>query len=145
MSAAAMPLSRLLQGIAPVPRDVTITDLTLDSRQVDRGAAFLACRGARHHGLEFAAEVARRGARAILWEPDGRVRPPALDPGIVLAEVPQLSRHASEVADRFFASPSRALDVIGVTGTNGKTTCAWLLSHALAACGRPAAYLGTLG
>jgi UDP-N-acetylmuramoyl-L-alanyl-D-glutamate--2,6-diaminopimelate ligase len=140
-----MPLSRLLQGIAPVPRDVTITDLTLDSRQVDRGAAFLACRGARHHGLEFAAEVARRGARAILWEPDGRVRPPALDPGIVLAEVPQLSRHASEVADRFFASPSRALDVIGVTGTNGKTTCAWLLSHALAACGRPAAYLGTLG
>jgi UDP-N-acetylmuramoyl-L-alanyl-D-glutamate--2,6-diaminopimelate ligase len=142
---ASMPLSRLLQGIAPVVRDVDVTDITLDSRQVGRGAAFLACRGARHHGLEFATEVAQRGARAILWEPDGKVQPPSLDPGIVLAEVPQLSLRASEVADRFFASPSRALDVVGVTGTNGKTTCAWLLSHALAACGRPAAYLGTLG
>src|SRR5688572_31967218 len=105
---AAVSLSRLLDGIAPVPRDVPLTDLTLDSRQVQRGGAFLACRGARRHGLEFAADVARRGAHAILWEPDGLVRPPALDPAIVLAEVPALSLRASELADRFFASPSRA-------------------------------------
>jgi UDP-N-acetylmuramoyl-L-alanyl-D-glutamate--2,6-diaminopimelate ligase len=140
-----MSLSRLLEGIAPVPRDVMVTDLTLDSREVGRGAVFLACRGARHHGLEFAAEVAQRGAHAILWEPDGRMRPPALAADLVLAEVPRLSQRASELADRFFASPSRTLDVIGVTGTNGKTTCAWLLALALTACGRPAGYLGTLG
>jgi UDP-N-acetylmuramoyl-L-alanyl-D-glutamate--2,6-diaminopimelate ligase len=143
--AGTVPLSRLLAGIAPVSRDVGVCDLTLDSRQVRSGGAFLACRGARRHGLDFAAEVARRGALAILWEPDGVVRPPQLDSSIVLAEVPALSRHASELADRFFAAPSRALDVIGVTGTNGKTTCAWLLAQALDACGRPAAYLGTLG
>jgi UDP-N-acetylmuramoyl-L-alanyl-D-glutamate--2,6-diaminopimelate ligase len=141
----AVPLSRLLAGIAPVARDVAVSDLTLDSRQVRDGGAFLACRGARRHGLEFAAEVARRGAQAILWEPDGTVRPPQLDSSIVLAEVPQLSQRASELADRFFGAPSGALDVIGVTGTNGKTTCAWLLAQALGASGRPAAYLGTLG
>ena len=144
-AAIAMPLSRLLAGIAPVPRDIDICDLTLDSRQVRSGAAFLACRGARRHGLEFAHDVAQRGAHAILWEPDGAVRPPQLDAHIVVAEVADLSLRASELADRFFASPSRALDVVGITGTNGKTTCAWLLAQALQACGRPAAYVGTLG
>jgi UDP-N-acetylmuramoyl-L-alanyl-D-glutamate--2,6-diaminopimelate ligase len=140
-----MTLSKLLAGIAPVTRDVGLRDITLDSRQVLPGSAFLACRGARHHGLDFAQDVAARGARAILWEPDGNVRPPEMDSDIVLAEVPGLSRQASELAHRFFAAPSRALDVIGVTGTNGKTTCAWLLAQALQACGRPAAYMGTLG
>lgn len=141
----AVPLSRLLEGIAPSPREMLLTDLTLDSRAVQPGGAFLACRGAQRHGLEFADEVVRRGAAAILWEPDGTVSPPQLDSAIVLAEVPQLARRASELADRFFAAPSRELAVAGVTGTNGKTTCAWLLAQALSFVGRPAAYLGTLG
>jgi len=141
----AVPLSHLLAGIAPVPRDVLLSDLTLDSREVRAGGAFLACRGARHHGLDFAADVARRGAAAILWEPDGVAQPPALESDLVLAAVPELSRRASELADRFFGSPSRELVVAGVTGTNGKTTCAWLLAQALSAAGQPAAYLGTLG
>ena len=68
-----------------------------------------------------------------------------MDSSIVLAEVPRLGERASLIADRFFGSPSRQLDVIGVTGTNGKTTCAWLLAQALSACDLPAAYLGTLG
>ena len=83
-----MTLSKLLAGIAPVTRDVGLRDITLDSRQVLPGSAFLACRGARHHGLDFAQDVAARGARAILWEPDGNVRPPEMDSDIVLAEVP---------------------------------------------------------
>ena len=64
---------------------------------------------------------------------------------IVVAPVPDLAARASLLADRFFASPSRQLDVIGVTGTNGKTTCAWLLAQAMTACDHPTAYLGTLG
>ena len=125
--------------------DVELTDITLDSRQVRPGGAFLACRGTRRHGLDFAGEVARRGAAAILWEPEAGRAAPAFDSQIVLAAVPQLAARASLIADRFFGSPSRALDVIGVTGTNGKTTCAWLLAQALDACGVPTAYLGTLG
>ncbi len=142
---SAVPLSHLLAGIAPVPRDVLLHDLTQNSREVRPGAAFLACRGTRHHGLEFAADVAQRGAAAILWEPDGCIEPPALHSDIVLAPVPELSRRASELADRFFAFPSRDLVVAGVTGTNGKTTCAWLLAQALNAVGEPCGYLGTLG
>ena len=146
MSAASqVSLATLLHGLAEVPRDVLLTDMTLDSRQVQPGGAFLACRGAQRHGLEFAGEVARRGAAALLWEPDGVHRPPALDSQIVVTEVPQLAARASLIADRFFGSPSRQLDVVGVTGTNGKTTCAWLLAQALTACDLPAAYLGTLG
>jgi len=140
-----MSLGSVLHGLAVVPQDVSLTGLTLDSRQVRPGGAFLACRGTRHHGLDFAQDVARRGAAAIVWEPDGVHRPPALASDIVLAEVPQLAQRASLIADRFFGSPSRQLDVIGVTGTNGKTTCAWLLAQALTACDLPAAYLGTLG
>jgi UDP-N-acetylmuramoyl-L-alanyl-D-glutamate--2,6-diaminopimelate ligase len=138
-------LSRLLHGIAAVPRDTALTDLTLDSRQVLPGGAFLACRGARHHGLDFALDVARRGASAIVWEPDGVHQPPAMHSDIVLAAVPGLSQQASLLADRFFAAPSRQVDVVGVTGTNGKTTCAWLLAQALDRCGESAAYIGTLG
>jgi UDP-N-acetylmuramoyl-L-alanyl-D-glutamate--2,6-diaminopimelate ligase len=145
LSARSVPLSVLLEGIAPVPRDVALADLTLDSRAVKPGAAFLACRGARRHGLEFAADVAQRGAAAILWEPDGRTAPPSLKSDMVLAEVPDLTRRASQLADRFFAAPSRELAVVGVTGTNGKTTCAWLLAQALTAVDSPAAYIGTLG
>jgi UDP-N-acetylmuramoyl-L-alanyl-D-glutamate--2,6-diaminopimelate ligase len=145
---AARTLGTLLAGIAPVARDLELTDLTLDSREVRPGGAFLACRGARHHGLDFAAEVAQRGAAAILYEPEvGRALPEfaLAQSQIVLAPVPGLSARASQLAGRFFDEPSRALDVIGVTGTNGKTTCAWLLAQALDHCGLRSAYLGTLG
>jgi UDP-N-acetylmuramoyl-L-alanyl-D-glutamate--2,6-diaminopimelate ligase len=138
-------LGSLLGDLAVVPHDVPLTDLTLDSRQVRPGGAFLACRGTRHHGLDFARDVAQRGAAAIVWEPDGVHRPPTLESDIVLAEVPDLGARVSLLADRFFAAPSRHLDVVGVTGTNGKTTCAWLLAQAMTHCGLPAAYLGTLG
>jgi len=65
--------------------------------------------------------------------------------GVFVAPVPQLSRHAGIIADRFFGEPSQAVTVAGITGTNGKTTCAWLLAQALGRCDRPAAYMGTIG
>jgi UDP-N-acetylmuramoyl-L-alanyl-D-glutamate--2,6-diaminopimelate ligase len=138
-------LGTLLDGIAKPERDATLSDITLNSRDVREGSVFLACRGARHHGLDFAADVAARGAAAILWEPEADRAPPALRSDIVVTRVPSLSEKASEIAGRFFGVPSRHLLVAGITGTNGKTTTAWLLAQALSACGRPAAYLGTLG
>ncbi len=74
-----------------------------------------------------------------------RARCPTCLPTSSLRRCRNLAARASLLADRFFASPSRQLDVIGVTGTNGKTTCAWLLAQALTACDHPTAYLGTLG
>ena len=135
-----------MAGFASVPPQLTVSDVTLDSRAASPGALFLACRGRTHHGLEFAGEALARGARAVLYEPDGAPAPPAaLSAASFVAAVPELTARAGIIADRFFGAPSQHLTIAGITGTNGKTTCAWLLAQALQRCGRPAAYLGTLG
>jgi UDP-N-acetylmuramoyl-L-alanyl-D-glutamate--2,6-diaminopimelate ligase len=141
----SQPLAMLAAELAAAPTDVLVSDVTLDSRAVRPGGLFLACRGRTHHGLEFAAQAVAGGARAVLYEDGPDISPPKLGTGVFVAAVPQLSQRASLIADRFFGTPSQALTVVGITGTNGKTTCAWLLTQALQFCGRPAAYVGTLG
>ncbi len=139
------PLKALLGGGIEVRADLEISDLTLDSRAVRPGSAFLACRGRTQHGLQFARQAAAAGARAILWEPAPGIAPPALEGAVVWVAVPGLSAQAGFIADRFFDAPSAGLKVIGVTGTNGKTTCTWLLTQALELLGISTTYLGTLG
>ncbi len=165
----ARALRHLLSGIVEAPDDIMVTDVTLDSREVRPGALFLACRGHSHgegqgnqrHGIEFAAQAAERGARAVIYETPGAGETRALEAAARLLQrvrqragqdedqfvvaVPDLRVHLGSIADRFFGQPSQALHVVGVTGTNGKTTCAWLIAQALSLCGRPAAYIGTLG
>ena len=164
----APALHRLLAGIVEVPEDIAVSDVTLDSREVTPGSLFLACRGrdagrgkGALHGIEFAAQAAERGARAVLYETPAAGETRALEAAARLLQrvrqragqdeeqlvvaVPDLRSHLGVIADRFFGAPSQALQVIGVTGTNGKTTCAWLIAQALTLCGRPAAYIGTLG
>ncbi len=161
----ARALRHLLSGIVEAPDDVMVTDVTLDSREVRPGALFLACRGhskgGQRHGVEFAAQASERGARAVIYETPGAGETRALEAAARLLQrvrqragqdeeqfvvaVPDLSVHLGMIADRFFGEPSQALHVVGVTGTNGKTTCAWLIAQALSLCGRPAAYIGTLG
>jgi UDP-N-acetylmuramoyl-L-alanyl-D-glutamate--2,6-diaminopimelate ligase len=153
-----MPLAELTAGLIAAPVAIEVSDVTLDSRAVGPGALFLACRGRGRHGAEFAADAAARGARAVLYDPspealelvEGGLRALARDrsggpPDVFVAPVPQLSHHVGLIADRFFGEPSQAVTVAGITGTNGKTTCAWLLAQALSRCGRPAAYMGTIG
>jgi UDP-N-acetylmuramoyl-L-alanyl-D-glutamate--2,6-diaminopimelate ligase len=149
MSAYPQPAPRALTdltaGLLEVPAGIMVSDVTADSRAVTSGALFLACRGRTHHGMRFAADALSRGARAVLYEPEGAGPGPAPPPGTFVAGLANLSAHVGVIADRFFGSPSAQLTVAGITGTNGKTTCAWLLAQALEACGRPAAYMGTLG
>lgn len=140
-----MSLARLLEGIVSVPRDVHLTDITLDSRTANAGGAFLACRGIKSHGLKYLDAALAAGVRAVLWEPANGLTPPGLPADIVCLRVPDLSRHLGEIADRFFGAPSAALRIAGITGTNGKTTSAWLLAQALAFDGQRAGYAGTLG
>ena len=147
-AAASRALSDLTAGLISVPADVAVSDVTLDSRAVSPGALFLACRGRTHHGLQFAPEAVARGARAVLYEVNGEAPSdpqPEFGSEIFVAAVPRLSQRVGIIADRFFGAPAQALTVAGITGTNGKTTCAWLLAQALQACNRPAAYMGTLG
>ena len=148
MSAAspAVSLSWLLEGIATIPAvNVQINDLTLDSRAVRPGSLFFALRGARSHGLEFAAEVIRQGARAILWERGADQAPPPSSDALFVAEIPGLSEFVGRIADRYFDRPSSQLRVAGITGTNGKTTCAYLLAECLDILHANAMYIGTLG
>ncbi|HEX9140343.1 MAG TPA: UDP-N-acetylmuramoyl-L-alanyl-D-glutamate--2,6-diaminopimelate ligase [Steroidobacteraceae bacterium] len=139
------PLKALLGGEFTVAEHVEVADLSMDSRQVQPGGAFLACRGRTHHGLEFVANALANGARVVLWEPAAGVRAPELGADVLVVAVPDLAAQAGYIADRFFEAPSARVSVTGITGTNGKSTCAWLLAQALTRCGRPTAYLGTLG
>jgi UDP-N-acetylmuramoyl-L-alanyl-D-glutamate--2,6-diaminopimelate ligase len=122
--AAPQSLARLLEGLAGLPRDVEISDLTQDGRAAQPGCAFLAVHGSAEHGLKYAPQAVANGARAVLWEPAPVAQVPDLPSEILVAPVEHLREHASTIADRFFGSPSRELAVAGITGTNGKTTCA---------------------
>jgi UDP-N-acetylmuramoyl-L-alanyl-D-glutamate--2,6-diaminopimelate ligase len=143
---SATPLAELVEGIVPrAGPAVRVTDVTLDSRAVTPGALFLACRGLARHGVEFVDAAVAAGAVAVLWESGRGVAAPRVPADVVAYAVPELSCHVGTIADRFFGSPSAALAVTGVTGTNGKTTTAFVLAQALEACGEPSAYSGTLG
>jgi UDP-N-acetylmuramoyl-L-alanyl-D-glutamate--2,6-diaminopimelate ligase len=136
----------LLDGIASVPAtDARVADLTLDSREVRAGSLFFALPGQTAHGLRFAAEAAARGARVILWEPSGDAVPPHLPEDVFAVAVPNLKNLVGRIADRFFSWPSSQLRITGITGTNGKTTCAFLLAQCLEQLGSAAAYMGTIG
>ncbi len=138
-------LVALLEGIAVPSRDVELQDIELDSRRVTPGAAFLACQGRTTHGLAHVGDAVARGASAVLWEPAAGVEPPRLPTHVEAVEVAGLRHQAGAIADRFFRTPSAELCVAAFTGTNGKTTSAFLLAQAADLLGRRGAYLGTLG
>jgi UDP-N-acetylmuramoyl-L-alanyl-D-glutamate--2,6-diaminopimelate ligase len=139
-------LRALLAGTGvETPAGVVVTDLTLDSRSVRPGAAFVALPGTRTHGVGFTAQAVAAGARAILWEPVQGVAAPRVPANVAAIAVPDLTRELGGVADRFFDEPSKAVRVVGVTGTNGKTTTAYVIAEALERVGESSAYAGTLG
>ncbi len=137
------PLRELLAEFAEAAPELAVRDLTLDSRQVSEGALFLACRGTREHGLKHLPQALARGAAALLWEPaPGIAAPAAAVPAIA---VEKLSERAGEIAARFFGRPAQKLHGIGITGTDGKTSTAYLLAQALDRLDQPCFYIGTLG
>ena len=140
-SVEGVELAWLLAGLVAAPR-VTVRDLTLDSRGVHPGDAFVALAGRGSHGLDYVDDAIARGAAAVLWDPaEGRALPP-LPPAVTTVAVPALRSELGDLADRFYGEPSSDATLAGITGTNGKTTCAWLLAQCYGARG---AYLGTLG
>lgn len=137
-------LTDLCRGFADAP-SLPIRHLTIDSRRVEAEGLFLACAGRRTHGLRGFSEACSRGARAVLWEPAAGIEPPPARTDVFVAPVPQLSRYVSAIAARFHGDPSATLAVVGVTGTNGKTTTSWLIAEAMQQAGHRAGYIGTLG
>ena len=153
MSAAqrAMRLDDLLHGIAEVPRggDIVVSGLTQDSRSVRGGDAFVALQGARAHGIKFAKAAVVQGAVVVLAEKQGagpseRGPEEQSNPAPVIW-IENLRTQLGEIAARFFDRPSEAMTLIGVTGTNGKTSSVQLLAQAFTQLGHRAATIGTLG
>jgi UDP-N-acetylmuramoyl-L-alanyl-D-glutamate--2,6-diaminopimelate ligase len=121
---------------------IWVRHLTADSRAVQSGDAFIAVAGIASHGVDYVSDAITRGAVAVLWDPtDGRSLP-TMPAGVTAIPLVGLRTSVGEIADRFYDSPSSQLNISGITGTNGKTTCAWLYAECQGATG---AYLGTLG
>ena len=138
-------LATLLAGVAPPHNlNLAIADLSLDSRKVVPGGLFLAIPGSRGHGSEHIDDAIARGACAVLVDQPGSSEL-SWRQNVPLLPVDQLAARASLIASRFFGEPSAALWVAGITGTNGKTSCAWWLQQLLNFGGIAAASLGTLG
>ncbi len=135
-------LHDLLADIANAPR-VPVTGIASDSRKVQRGDLFLACAGDRSHGLDYIDVVTQAGAVAIAYDASTAAAPQGVT--LPLIAVADLASHVGTIADRFFAKPSRELQCVGITGTNGKTTVAWLIAQSLQRLDIACGYIGTLG
>jgi UDP-N-acetylmuramoyl-L-alanyl-D-glutamate--2,6-diaminopimelate ligase len=121
--------------------DVRPTGVRQDSRTIEAGDLFCARSGKSANGADFAISAVNRGAVALLVERG--VELPAL--GVPLVVVNDVRRATAFAAELVYGRPSRSLALVGITGTNGKTTTAMLVEHALEVLGRRPARLGTLG
>jgi len=137
----AMPLSRLLPDVA-LPRDVEVSGLVMDSREVKPGDAFVAIAGFGTHGLAFAGQALAAGAVAVLFEPPA---PAEYPPPAEAIPVPGLRARLGAMGDLFHGHPSHAMTMVGVTGTNGKTSTVQLLAQAWHLRGLRSGSIGTLG
>ena len=139
---AGLPLADLLPDVDAVPPGLRVTGLSQDSRDVAAGDAFLAIPGFGTHGLRFVDQARAAGAAAIIYEPPA---PAGMDIPEGAIAVPGLRARIGAMADRLHAAPSAAMTVVGVTGTNGKTSTVQMLAQAWSLGGLRAGSIGTLG
>ncbi len=136
-------LESLLSDMVTLPQEtaqLAVTSVTQDSREVKPGSLFIARAGLRSHGLDYLDRVVSQGAVAVVAEIDerwdvGRIED-AMSQRMIGSAIPvlvleDLTQAAGVIAARFYGDPSAKLDIVGITGTNGKTSCAWMLAHAL--------------
>lgn len=140
-------LAELLAGLVDGPvSDQTIAGLSLDSRSIEPGDWFIALIGASQDGRRFIPDAVRAGAAGVLMEETGdRI---ARIAGISVPVIPvhQLRQYVGLIAERFYGYPSQGMEIIGVTGTNGKTSVSHFLAQTLSATEfGPAGLVGTLG
>nr|WP_281385887.1 UDP-N-acetylmuramoyl-L-alanyl-D-glutamate--2,6-diaminopimelate ligase [Nocardioides luti] len=120
-----------------------VTGLSLSSQRILPGDVYAALPGTRVHGIEYAATAVGAGAVAILTDPDGAAAVDA--PGVPLLVVARPRAVLGRLAARVYGNPATALRMIGVTGTQGKTTTTRLAEGGLQQAGIPAAVIGTVG
>ncbi len=132
------------QAVADWLRERSVRELQCDSRRLHAGDGFVAWPGAATDGRRYVAGALDAGAVAALVEHDG-VEPYAFDDDERVVAVPGLKLSAGAIASAFHGAPSAELDMVAITGTNGKTSTAWWMAQLLSACQKPCAVVGTLG
>ena len=139
-----MKLNDILSGIWIVSLHgdpgAEIADITFDSRTVGKGSLFVAVEGVHADGHDFIPKAVEAGAAAVLC----RVLPQELAPGVTYAQTENTDRALAEAAARFYGQPSRKLKLVGVTGTNGKTSIATLLYRLFRNLGHKAGLISTI-
>ncbi|MFF4327511.1 UDP-N-acetylmuramoyl-L-alanyl-D-glutamate--2,6-diaminopimelate ligase [Streptomyces sp. NPDC001591] len=143
VTARPTPLGELA-GLLGLPESgaAQITGITHDSRAVRPGDLYAALPGARLHGADFAAQAAALGAAAVLTDPQGAERAAATGLPVLAVEDPR--GRMGELAARIYGSPGDALLQLGITGTSGKTTTAYLVEGGLRAAGKATGLVGTV-
>jgi UDP-N-acetylmuramoyl-L-alanyl-D-glutamate--2,6-diaminopimelate ligase len=122
---------------------IKVTRLVTDSRAVTPGDTFIAYPGSKADGRQFIKQAIANGANAVIWEALGFSWNDAWQlPNLAVAD---LHQHAGEIADYVYGNPSQKMRVIGITGTNGKTSCCHWIAQSFCALGKNAALIGTLG
>lgn len=145
-SVVSMTLENLLPGVVlGEAAPISVRNLCLDTRQLKMGDAFIALVGNKVDGRDFIVKAIENGASVILVEADKNWRGIDWLGNVPVIAIEQLPAQVSEIAARFFGEPSKRASLIGITGTNGKTTCSLLTAQLLARLQSKSAVVGTLG
>lgn len=138
-----MKLSRIIKIISPVMvknfSDVNIENLTYDSRNVTDKTLFFALGGKRYDGHRFILDAIKKGANSCVVEKDVEIST------VPLIKVKNARETLAKISSEFYGTPSKELLVIGITGTNGKTTTSFLIKNILDTAGRKTGLIGTIG
>lgn len=138
-------LADFVQKMPEGKKATNITGLALDSRKVMPGDCFFAYKGSSHNGRDYIQEAIEKGAVVVCYDPEeGDLDTLSLTP-VPLIPIARLAHQVGFIAARFYGDPTQDVLVIGVTGTNGKTSVTHCLAHALAALGCQCAVFGTMG
>jgi UDP-N-acetylmuramoyl-L-alanyl-D-glutamate--2,6-diaminopimelate ligase len=148
-----LTLHALLDGLIDAStlaavEDVAVNGVTQDSRHVGVDDIFIALRGTVSHGLQFIEQAVRSGARVVLWDAADNAQKTAVDAlsnEVICLQVENLQQKTGEIASRFFNHPSHDLYLVGVTGTDGKTSVSHYLAQCLDTESSSCGVLGTLG
>lgn len=143
----SIALSQLLHGVCQIPAaiDRSVSGLTLDSRSVNSGEVFLACVGTQLDGREFIEDAIKKGASAIVAEADTNEGQFVLKDEVPIIAIHHLNQKLARLAANFYHHPARSLRIVGVTGTNGKTSCSHFIASALQKLPIVCGVIGTLG
>lgn len=127
--------------------NLAFTSITSDSRLVKAGTLFLAYPGAKNDGRDFILQAIEAGASAVIWEQEGFAWNAAWDKAgqVKNIAVRDLKHQVAHIAAEYYQAPSSLLTMIGVTGTNGKTSVSQWIAQCLSSLGKKAAVLGTIG